>query len=88
MPPYVLLSFLLGGVYGTLFHLWRGKTLRDLAIYFLTGIIGFGVGQLAGSLLGLTFLMLGPVHIALATVSSWAGLFFIQWLKPFPTPAK
>lgn len=84
MPPYVLLSCLLGGVYGMLFHLWRGKTLRDLIIYFLTGIIGFVAGQILGSLLGLNFFLLGPIHIVLATAASWVSLFLIQWLKPFP----
>lgn len=86
MPPYVLLSFLLGGVYGTLFHVWRGKTFREFIIYFLTGIIGFGAGQLAGHLLGLEFFLLGPIHIVLATIVSWISLFLIRWLKPFPSP--
>jgi hypothetical protein len=81
MAPYLLLSFLLGGIYGALFHLWQGKTIRDLIIYFLTGIVGFGVGQALGNLLGLNIFMIGPVHIAEATVVSWASLFLMKWLK-------
>jgi hypothetical protein len=84
MPPYFLLSFLLGATYGTIFHLWRGKTMRDLMIYFLTGIIGFGAGQAVGSLLGLDIFLLGQVHMIEATAISWISLFLIQWLKPFP----
>ncbi len=84
MPPYLLLSVLLGALNGTIFHLWRGKTFRDLIIYFLTGIIGFGVGQFLGGLLGFDFFQLGSVHIIEATLASWAGLFLIRWLKPFP----
>lgn len=84
MPPYLLLSILLGATYGTLFHLWRGKTMRDFAIYFLTGIIGFGLGQALGSLLGLDMFLMGSIHIVEATVVCWACLFLIQWLKPFP----
>ena len=81
MPPYILLSLLLGATYGTLFHLWRGHNVRDLIIYFLTGIIGFGLGQGLGNLLGLNVLMLGPLHLAEATLGSLISLFIIQWLK-------
>ena len=81
MPPYLLLSIVLGATYGTLFHLWRGKSVRDLAIYFLTGIIGFGLGQGFGNLMGFSFLLLGTLHIVEATVASLIGLFVIQWLK-------
>jgi len=81
MPPYLLLSLLLGGAYGALFHLWRGKNIRELVIYFLTGIIGFGLGQAIGNLLGLNVFLIGPLHIVEATVMSWACLFVMQWLK-------
>jgi hypothetical protein len=81
MPPYILLSILVGGIYGALFHLWRGKNLRDLVIYSLTGIIGFALGQGLGNLLGLTAFLIGPLHVVEATVVSWAGLFIVQWLK-------
>jgi hypothetical protein len=81
MPPYLLLSILLGGSYGALFHLWQGKTMRDLVIYFLTGIIGFGLGQGLGNLLGLDILLIGPLHIVEATGLSWLSLFVMKWLK-------
>lgn len=81
MPPYLLLSFLLGGIYGAFFHFWQGKTIRDLIIYFLTGIIGFGIGQALGNLLGLNLFMIGPVHIAEATAMSWLSLLLMKWLK-------
>ncbi len=81
MPPYILLSLLLGATYGTLFHLWRGKSVRDLVIYFLIGIIGFGLGQVLGNLLGFNFLVLGPLHLVEATLVSLISLFSIQWLR-------
>lgn len=81
MPPYLLLSFLLGGIYGALFHLWQGKTTRELVIYFLTGIIGFGLGQTLGNLLELTLFLIGPLHIVEATLVSWLTLFIMKWLK-------
>lgn len=81
MPPYLLLSFLLGGLYGVLFHLWRGKNIRDLIIYFLTGIIGFLVGQGVGNLLQLDIFLIGPLYIIEATAVSWTSLFIMNWLK-------
>ncbi len=81
MPPDLVLALLLGSIYGTLFHLWRGKTIRDLLIYFPSGIIGFGLGQMVGTLLGLNFMLIGPIHVFEATLISWISLFIIQWLK-------
>ena len=81
MPPSLLLSFLLGAVYGTIFHLWRGKTFQDLVIYFVTGIVGFIFGQIIGNLLGLEVFIIGPLHMAEATIMSWISLFVMQWLK-------
>jgi hypothetical protein len=81
MPPYLLLSLLLGGLYGVLFHLWRGKTIRDLIIYFLTGIIGFFLGQGLANLLELDLFLIGPLHIIEATVVSGLSLWVMNWLK-------
>ncbi len=81
MPPYLLLSFLLGATYGLLFYLWRGKSFQDLAIYFFAGIIGFVLGQALGNLIGLDFFLIGPLHVVEATIVSWANLFIVQWLK-------
>ncbi len=81
MPPYLLLSLLLGAAYGALFHLWRGKNVRDLAIYVLAGIIGFALGQSIANLLGFDVFMIGPLHVAEATATAWAGLFLVYWLR-------
>ncbi len=81
MLPDLLLIILLGGAYGALFHLWRGKNFRELIIYFLTGIIGFGIGQAVGNVLGLNVFLIGALHIIEASVMSWVCLFVMQWLK-------
>lgn len=81
MPPYLLLSVLLGGIYGVLFHLWQGKTIRDLVIYFLTGIIGFVLGQVLSNLLGFTLFLIGPLHVVEASLTSVVMLFLMKWLK-------
>jgi hypothetical protein len=84
MPPYLLFTVVLGAIYGAIFHLWRGRNLREFVIYFLTGIIGFGAGQAVAGLLGFSLFMLGPIHLLEASLASWAALFLISWIKPFP----
>ena len=81
MPPYLLLSALIGASYGTLFHLWRGKSLSDLPVYLLTGVIGFGLGQALGDLIGMNIALIGSIHIIEATIVSWLSLFLMYWLK-------
>ena len=88
MPPYLLLLLLLGATYGVLFHLWRGKLLRDLIIYVLTGIIGVSLGHAIGDLLGFTSLMIGPLHLVEATLVGWLSLFVIHWLRLKPAKAE
>ena len=81
MPPYLLFSALIGAIYGTLFHLWRGTSIKDLPVYLLTGIVGFALGQALGDLIGLDILMIGAIHILEATITSFGSLFLIHWLK-------
>jgi len=81
IPPYLLLSLLVGAIYGTLFFLWRGKKLQELLIYLAAGIIGFVAGQALGNLFGLEIGQIGPLHMPEATVTSWLILFLAQWLK-------
>ncbi len=81
MSPHLLLSLLFGAIYGTIFHLWRGKTIKDLVIYGGTAMIGFIFGQALGNLLGLDIFLIGPLHVVEATLVSWGSLFLAQWLK-------
>jgi hypothetical protein len=85
MPPYLLLLLLLGATYGVFFHLWRGKLLRDLVIYILTGAIGIILGHTVGDLLGFSSLMIGPLHLIEASLVGWFSLFLIHWLRLKPT---
>ena len=81
IPPYLLLAALLGATFGALFHLWRGKSLRDLFIYLLAGVVGFAIGQALGNLTELNLIPIGQIHLAEASVMSWATLFLAHWLK-------
>ncbi len=81
MSPYFLFSLLIGGAYGTAFHIWQGKTVKDILYYLVAGVLGFGLGQLLANLFGWNFLMIGPLHIVEASLSCWAILFLARWLR-------
>jgi hypothetical protein len=81
MPPSLLLSSLIASVYAALFHLWRGRSFRELPLYLGAAVAGFGLGQLAGDLIGLDALMIGPLHVVEASLASWGLLFIARWLK-------
>ncbi len=81
MAPYLLFSLLIATVYGAVFHLWRGKTFRELLLYLGAAIAGFAVGEVAGSALNLPLFTVGQVHIVEASLASWGLLFIARWLK-------
>jgi len=81
MPPPVLLSFLIAGIYGALFHLWRGRSFRELPFYLGVALVGFALGHLAGNAVGLEIFTIGPLHVIEASLASWVLLFVARWLK-------
>jgi hypothetical protein len=78
MSPAFLLSALLSSAYGAAFHMWRGGDLRRLAVFLVTAWIGFGVGQLIGSLIGWSGGQIGEVHVVEATIGSLTGLLVVN----------
>ena len=81
MPPAVLLAALLAGAYGAVFHMWRGRTFRELPLYLVAAVLGFGLGQLAGNAANLDIFTVGSLHVIEASLGSWGLLFIARWLK-------
>ena len=79
--PALVLSLIIASAYGALFHLWKGKTAKDLLIYLAAGLGGFGLGQLVGNTLGLGIFTIGQVHVVEASLMCWFILFIANWLK-------
>jgi len=79
-PPFVL-SVLLSTMLATLFNLWQGGSVRDLALYLIAGWLGFVVGELLGDWMGLDVFMIGEVHVAEAILTCVLLLFLARWLK-------
>ena len=72
LSPGLLLGLLVSVGYAALFHLWRGRGLRDL--FIVASVLGFGVGQFVGAFTELPWLQIGEVHMVEATVGSWLAL--------------
>ncbi len=81
MSPSLLLSALIASVYGALFHVWRGRSFRELPLYLIASGLGFALGQSIANLIGLDIFMIGPIHIIEASLGSWTMLFIARWLK-------
>ena len=81
MSPYILLSVLIGGIYGTLFHVWQGKNLKDSLFYLVAAMLGFWFGQMGADFYGLTSFMIGPLHLLEASLGSWLVLLIARWLR-------
>jgi len=63
LSPALWLSMGLGMACGLLFHIWRGGGWRWLLADFLAGVVGFAVGQVAGTLLRVDRLLIGQVQV-------------------------
>ncbi len=80
LPAFLFFS-LLGLLYGTLFHLWRGGGAGRLLLYTLLSWSGFWVGHAAGAYLGWHFWRVGPVNLGTATLFSLVFLALGHWLS-------
>ncbi|MEM7030995.1 MAG: hypothetical protein AAF629_15625 [Chloroflexota bacterium] len=81
MSPFFLLTILIGGIYGAIFQVWQGKTVRDVFFYVLAGTIGFSLGQMVGSALGWQYGMIGPLFLIEGTFICWITLLATRWLR-------
>ncbi len=79
LPAFLFFS-LVGILYGTLFHLWRGGNAGRLLLYVLLGWSGFWVGHFLGGYLRWMFWHFGAVNFGMATLVSLVFLALGYWL--------
>ena len=80
-PPALAIILLLSIIYGSLFHLWRGRTWQDLAISIFAAVIGMASGLLVGPFLGFDLLKMGQVYLLEGTILAWMLMLAVAWLK-------
>jgi hypothetical protein len=81
LVPSLVFSGLLASLYGNVFHFIWGKSWRELALYWVVAIVGFGIGQALFTLLGFSVYLIGQVRVVESTIVCWACLFIARWLK-------
>jgi len=79
--PAVVLSILIASICAALFYIWQGKTLRNLAAYWVGSILGFWAGQWIAISLDLPLPAMGQVHIIEGVIFSIILLFAVKLLK-------
>ncbi len=82
----LVLGFLLASVYGAIFHLIYGGSLRRILLYLAAAWVGFIIGQLAGDFLNLEWFKVGRVHLLSASVGAWLLLLGARWLAGQESP--
>jgi len=80
-PPALAVMLALSIIYGSLFHLWKGRNWSDLGRTLIAAFLGFSVGQLLGAILQLSILKVGQVHVIEGTIFAWLFMLAITWLK-------
>jgi hypothetical protein len=72
--PALWLSIVLTLVYGMAFYLWRGGPIRQLGRDLVAGLVGFVLGQLAGTILHFRLLQVGQIYLVPATAGAISAL--------------
>lgn len=79
IPPSLILSLAIAALYGALFHLVRGRTAVGLLRALAIAIAGFLAGDAGARVAGSRVLMIGDVHLGIASAVAWAGLAIDHW---------
>jgi hypothetical protein len=70
LSPTVLVFLGVATAYAFLFHLWRGRNIQQLILFWLVSILGFGLGSGLAGLLQVHLLLLGGVPIVEASLGA------------------
>ena len=70
ISPVVVVFLGLGTTYALVFHLWRGRNLAHLLLFWLVSVLGFGLGYLISSFWGAHLLNVAGIPVLEATAGS------------------
>jgi hypothetical protein len=74
MATFVL-GLVIASLYALVFYVIFGHGWLRLFFYLLVSIAGFGLGHFLASVVGLSWLTIGALNFAEATIVSWLFLF-------------
>ena len=76
--PPVILGALLSICYASLYHMWGGYGLRDLAVYLVAAGCGLALGQGACAIMQFELLQIGHLCVVEASIGAWLALFIAR----------
>ena len=83
MPPTLVVTVLLGSLYGLVFFLLAGSGGgRNVFYYWATGAVGCLIGQVIGEYVSVSSARLGDVRLVEASIVCWVFLFALYNLGP------
>ena len=88
LSPALWLSLALAVLVSLAFTAWRGGDPRQLARDLLASVLGFGAGQLLGSLLGFDWLRVGQVYLLWGLLGAGAALILGRALRRWRTQSR
>ncbi len=83
MPPSILLSLTIATAYGCLFHVLFGRQFWQWPVFWLSAIVGFFAGYIAGIAVGLELGRIGSVPVVAATLGA---AIFLGLARYFTAP--
>lgn len=84
--PALLVLLVIASLLAVLLHLWMGRGVRDLLLFWLASLAGSVGGQLLGQELGLIPWTVGQAHVVEAGLGSILVVFLAAWLRPQGKP--
>lgn len=78
--PSLVLAFVIASIYGLAFYLLFGRGWLGLAIYWLVGLVGFGLGQILSSVFSFSLLPIGSVNAIEGSITSLIALLLTRTL--------
>jgi len=83
--PNATFGFILATLFGAAFHLLVGGDARRLALFLLSGWVGFGLGQILGTIFEINILNIGALRIVTASFGALVALAAAHVLTSNPT---
>lgn len=81
ISPPLLLIVVLASLNAGIFHFLWGRTLKQLGLVWLAGLLGFVVGHLVAAAIGFALLKLGAVYAAGGVVGAWIAMFIARYIR-------
>src|SRR6476659_8919178 len=78
LSPNLVVFLGLGTTYALLFHLWSGRNLQHLLLFWLVSMLGFGLGYLGASLMPVRLFTVGGIPVIEASMGALVLLLFAR----------